>query len=145
MMRTVQLSIADAGYASALREALTRTGPWHVEMVDRPDLALPCVLVLDESSFARLPLPLIEPGRVVLISQQDPQLLARAWDASIVSVVSTDDSIPTVMLAVMAAALRIGKSQINTAQRVNSPKSVESSAPITPDIPSSRSRRCKSR
>ena len=40
-MRTVQLSIADAGYAAALREALTRTGPWHVEMLDRPDPALP--------------------------------------------------------------------------------------------------------
>ena len=53
-MRTVQLSLADAGYAAALREALTRTGPWHVEMVDRPDPALPCVLVLDESSFERL-------------------------------------------------------------------------------------------
>lgn len=145
MMRTVQLSIADAGYAAALREALARTGPWHVEMVERPDPALPSVMVLDESSFTRLPLPLIEPGRVVLISQQDPQLLARAWDARIVSVVSTDDSIPTVMLAIMAAALRIRKSQISSGASVNSPKSAEGSAPITPDIPSSRSRRCKSR
>ena len=108
-MRTVQLSIADAGYAAALREALTRTGPWHVEMVDRPDLAMPGVLVLDESSFEQLPLPLSNPERVVLISRQDPQFLARAWDASIVSVLSTQDSLPTVLLAIMAAALRIGK------------------------------------
>jgi hypothetical protein len=91
--RTVQLSIADAGYAAALREALTRTGPWHVEVVDRPDPAMPCLLVLDEPSFERLPLPLANPERVVLISQQDPQLLARAWDASIVSLVSPDDSL----------------------------------------------------
>ena len=110
-MRTVQLSIADAGYAAVLREALTRTGPWHVETVDHPDPARRCVLVLDGSSFERLPLPLNNPERVVLISQQDPQLLARAWDASIVSVLSTDDSLPTVLLAIMAAALRIGKSQ----------------------------------
>ena len=108
MMRTVQLSIADTGYAAALREALIRSGAWHVEMVDCPDLALPGVLVLDESSFERLPLPLLNPERVVLISQQYPQLLARAWDASIVSVLSTDDSLPTVLLAIMAAALRIG-------------------------------------
>jgi hypothetical protein len=107
--RTVQLSIADAGYAAALREALTSTGAWHVEMVDRPDPAIPCVLVLDESSFERLSLPLANPERVVLISQQDPRLLARAWDASIVSVVSRDDSLPTVLLAIMAAALRVGK------------------------------------
>jgi hypothetical protein len=144
-MRTVQLSIADAGYAAALREALTRTGPWHVEMVDRPDPALPCVLVLDEASFGRLPLPLINPERVVLISQQDPQLLARAWDASIVSVLSTEDSLPTVLLAIMSAALRIGKSQGRSGSSVNSPKSAEASASITPENPGSRSRRCKSR
>ena len=145
MIGTVQLSIADAGYAAALREALTRTGPWHVEMVDRPDPAMPCVLVLDEPSFERLPLPLINPERVVLITQPDPQLLARAWDASIVSVLSTQDSLPTVLLAIMAAALRIRKSQAGTGLSVNSPKSTEASASITPEDLSSRSRRCKSR
>jgi hypothetical protein len=144
-MRTVQLSIADAGYAAALREALTRTGPWHVEVVDRPDPALPGVLVLDESSFERLSLPLTNPERVVLISQQAPQLLARAWDASIVSVLSTEDSLPTVLLAIMAAALRIGKSQGRPGSSVNSPRSVAGSASITPENLSSRPRRCKSR
>ena len=78
-------------------------------MVDRSDPAIPCVLVLDESSLERLLLPLANPERVVLISQQNPRLLARAWDASIVSVVSRDDSLPTVLLAIMAAALRVGK------------------------------------
>ena len=145
MIGTVQLSIADAGYAAALREALTRTGPWHVEMVDRPDPATPCVLVLDESSFERLPLPLLNPERVVLISQQDPQLLARAWDASIVSVLSTEDSLPTVLLAIMAAALRIGKSQARSNSSVNSPKATEASASITPKNLISRPKRCKSR
>jgi DNA-binding NarL/FixJ family response regulator len=144
-MRTVQLSIADAGFAAALREALTHTGPWHVEMVDRPDPAMPGVLVLDESSFERLPLPLINPERVVLITQQDPQLLARAWDASIVSVLSTQDSLPTVLLAIMAAALRIRKSQACTGSSVNSPKSTEASASLTPEDLSSTPRRCKSR
>jgi hypothetical protein len=144
-MRTVQLSIADAGYAAALREALTRTGPWHVEMVERPDPAMPCVLVVDESSFERLPLPLVNPERVVLISQQDPQLLARAWDASIVSVLSTEDSLTTVLLAIMAAALRIGKSQARYGSSVNSPKATEASGSITPENLISRPRRCKSR
>ena len=144
-MRTIQLSIADAGYAAALRQALTHTGPWHVKMVDRPDPAMPGVLVLDESSFERLPLPLINPERVVLITQQDPQLLARAWDASIVSVLSTQDSLPTVLLAIMAAALRIRKSQACTGSSVNSAKSTEASASISPEDLSSRSRRCKSR
>ena len=127
-MRNVQLSIADAGYAAALREALTRIGSWHVAMVDRPDPAMPCVLVLDESSFDQIPLPLADPQRVVLISEQDPQLLARAWYACIVSVVSTDYSIPTIMVAIMAAALRVGKLQ--GVSSVNSPKSAEGAASI---------------
>jgi hypothetical protein len=116
-----------------------------VEMVDRPDPALPCVLVLDESSFERLSLPLVNPERVVLISQQDPQLLARAWDASIVSVLSTQDSLPTVLLAIMAAALRIGKPPARTASSVNSPKSPQAPASITPENPTSRPRRCQPR
>ena len=49
-----------------------------------------CVLVLDEAAFARLPLPLSNPERVVLITRKDPQTLAEAWDAGIVSVVSDD-------------------------------------------------------
>jgi len=47
--------------------------------------------VLDEAAFARLPLPLSNPERVVLITRKDPQLLAEAWDAGIVSVVSGAD------------------------------------------------------
>ena len=88
MMRTVQLSIADAKYAAAVREALCRSCAWHVESVDMPDPSQPCVLVLDEVAFARLPLPLSNPERIVLITRKDPQSLAHAWEAGIVSVVS---------------------------------------------------------
>ena len=44
---------------------------------------------------------------MVLITRQDPQLLAQAWEAGIVSVVSQDDPMSTVLLAIMAAALRV--------------------------------------
>lgn len=109
MMRTVQLAIADAVYASALRSALAHSGPWHAEIVERPDPTLLSVLVLDELNFERLDLPLPHPQRVVLISRQDPQLLARAWDAGIVSVASREDPLATVLLAIMAASLRVEK------------------------------------
>ena len=74
-----------------------------------PDPSQHCVLVLDETAFARLPLPLSNPERVVLITRKDPQLLAQAWDAGIVSVVSEEDPLNTVLLAIMAAALRVAK------------------------------------
>src|SRR5215469_14381404 len=110
MMRTVQLSITDAQYLAAVREALSRNCAWHVDSLDRPDPSQPCVLVLDDIAFARLPLPLSNPERIVLISRRnDPQSLAQAWDAGIVSVVSPEDPMSTVLLAIMAAALRIAK------------------------------------
>ncbi len=141
MMRTVQLAIADAVYEAALRDTLAHSGPWHVETVERPDPTTPCVLVLDELNFERLALPLSHPQRVVLISRKDPQLLARAWDAGIVSVASLEDSLPTVLLAVMAAALRVGKPQDMTGGF--SPNADGIPARITPTDPISRTRRCR--
>jgi hypothetical protein len=109
MLQTVQLSIGDGTYAAAVREAVARGCAWHVELVECPDPSRNGVLVLDEASFKRLPLPLLYPERVVLIARLDPELLAEAWDAGIVSVVSQDDPINTVLLAIMAAALRIAR------------------------------------
>jgi hypothetical protein len=141
MMRTVQLAIADAVYATALRQALSHSGPWHVEIVERPDPAMTCVLVLDELNFERLALPLTNPQRVVLISRQDPQLLARAWDAGIVSVASLEDSLPTVLLAIMAASLRVAK--LHDIAGGISPTADAVAARITPADSFSRSKRCR--
>ena len=112
MMQTVQLSIADSRYATTVREALARSCAWHVESVEHPDLSRNHVAVLDEQAFSRLPLPLSNPERVVLITHKEPQapqFLAQAWEAGIVSVVSEEDPLSTVLLAIMAAALRVAK------------------------------------
>jgi hypothetical protein len=106
MLQTVQLAIADGPYALAVREALSRTCACTVETVARPDPARQCVLVLDEGAFERISLPVSNPGRVVLITRKDSPLLAQAWEAGILSVVSAEDPIGTVMLAIMAACLR---------------------------------------
>ena len=53
MTRTVQLSIADAVYATALRDLLVHSGPWNVKAVARPDPVLAGVLVVDEPAFLR--------------------------------------------------------------------------------------------
>jgi len=144
MMQTVQLSIADCGYAGSIREALARSCAWHVETVERPDPALHGVLVVDEAAFARLPLPLSNPQRVVLITRKDPQLLAQAWEAGIVSVVSHDDPTNTVLLAIMAAALRAEKPHEAAAPSGISPSTNSDSASITPQHGRhSSSKRCK--
>ncbi|HWC97030.1 MAG TPA: hypothetical protein VG456_09780 [Candidatus Sulfopaludibacter sp.] len=143
MMQTVQLSITDSDFAAAVREALSRSCAWHVESVDHPDLALQQVLVLDELAFDRLPLPLSNPERIVLISRPDPLLLAQAWDAGIVSVVSREDSIGTVLLAIMAAALRVAITHAANVPSGISPNPDSIPASIAPQHPSSGSKRLK--
>jgi hypothetical protein len=66
---------------------------------------------MDEEALARTPLPLPCPERVVLISRKDPNRLAQAWDAGIVSVVSDQDAPNTVLLAIMAASLRVPRAK----------------------------------
>lgn len=146
MMQTVQLSLADGHYAATVREALSRSCAWHVEAVDHPDPSQNCVMVLDEPAFARLLLPLSNPERVVLVTRrepQDPQFLEQAWEAGIVSIVSETDPLSTVLLAIMAAALRVAKSSSPTAPSGITPTSTSGSAQIAPIQRGSGPKRCK--
>jgi len=146
MMQTVQLSIADGQYAATVREALSRSCAWHVEPVERPDLSQHCVMVLDEQAFRRLPLPLSNPERIVLVTRKEPQapqFLAEVWEAGIVSVVSEADPLSTVLLAIMAAALRVVKTAISADSSGITPTSASGSAPIAPQNRASGSKRCK--
>jgi len=143
-MHTVQFALADAVYSSALRDALVRCGPWNVVRVEDPDPSQMCVVVMDEDAFNRSRLPLSHPERVVLITRKDPQHLSRAWDAGIVSVVSVDDAPNTVLLAIMAAALRVPKAQAAPVpSRGISPTRTISPASISSQINYSGPKRCK--
>jgi hypothetical protein len=142
-MQAVQLSITDGPYATAVREALSRSCAWHVETVNCPNPACQSVLVLDESAFARLPLPLSNPERIVLIAHKNPQVLAQAWEAGIVSVISAEDPMNTVLLAIMAAALRVAHSHGSANPSDISPTSGSDTASIAPPKQPSGSKRCK--
>ncbi len=143
MMQTVQLAITDGVYAAAVRDALSHSCAWHVESVDRADLARPGVLVLDQPALERLPLPLANPERIVLVVHKDPQLLAQAWEAGIVSVVSEEDPMNTVLLAIMAAGLRVDKPHSPSAASGISPNPGPVSAPIPPRNLNPGPKRCK--
>ena len=145
MMQSVQLSIADGQFADAVRDAISRSCAWQVEAVECPDLSRHSVMVLDEQAFARLPLPLSNPELIVLIAHKElraPQL-AQAWEAGIVSVVSEEDPINTVLLAIMAAALRVEKPTTSTNSSEITPSTNAKPAPIAPPKRSPRQIRCK--
>jgi hypothetical protein len=135
MVQSVQLSIADSQYATTVREALAHSCAWHVESVESPDTSSHSVMVLDEQAFARLPLPLSNPGQVVLIARKDrhaSDFLEQAWQAGIVSVVSDDDPLNTVLLAIMAAALRVAKPANSGDSSEIPPTSASKAASIAP-------------
>ncbi len=108
-MEILQLAIADSAYAAALREMLVRNAAWKVLTVEVPDPLQEGVIVLDAQALERLTGRLPRPERVVLITRNDPQQLARAWDSGVVSVVFDNDPLSTAMLAIMAARLRVAK------------------------------------
>lgn len=109
-METVQLTITDAPYASALRDLLERSGTLAVCCVDVPDPKQDGVIVVDSDGLDRLPSPLLNPERVVLITRNDSEHLSQAWNAGIRSVVFNEDPLSTAVLAIMAAELRVPKS-----------------------------------
>jgi len=144
MMQTVQLSLADGAYEAAVREALGHSCAWRIESVAVPDPTQRCVQVLDDLALARLPLPLSHPDRVVLVtSRKDPRWLAEAWDAGIVSVVSPQDAMNTVLLAIMAAGLRVVSSHTPAPSSAVSPNQDFVAAPLAPSSRNSSSKRCK--
>lgn len=105
-MQMVQLAIQDAAYRTALEQALGDSGSWQVVSVAAPDPRCGGVIVLDTQALDRVQGLLASPERVVLITHKDPQHLARAWEAGVISVVFDDDPVSTAMLAVMSAGLR---------------------------------------
>jgi hypothetical protein len=134
-MQTIQLAIQDSATETALRKALVRSGPWHVESVETPRPGERCVLVIDEEGLGRISLPLPYPERVVLLTRKDAAHLSHAWETGIVSLVSPDDPPSTVLLAIMAAALRVPKPQSSEVVGGISPSQPGAAAPISPELP----------
>ncbi len=115
-METVQLTINDAPYAVALRDLLMRNGTREVRCVQQPDTKQDGVIVVDSEALDRLPLPLLNPERVVLVTSNDPQHLTQAWNAGVRSVVFNEDPLSTAVLAIMAAELRVPKTDARWAE-----------------------------
>jgi hypothetical protein len=139
-METIQLAISNAPYAKALRDLLTRTGSLAVIPVEVPDAGGDGVLVVDSEALERMPFPLPNPDTVVLITHNDPQHLAQAWEAGIHSVVFDHDPLSTVALAVMAARLRVPKAM--SAEGAHPPPHLSSLPEAGPDL--RRGRPCAS-
>jgi hypothetical protein len=105
-MSTVQLAIRNQRYAAALADLLHRDGEHEVVFVDRPDLGVDGIMVVDGNRAENLLLFEQQPQRFVVIARKDAELLSRVWDAGVRHVVFEEDSPATALLAVIAAELR---------------------------------------
>jgi hypothetical protein len=111
-MTTVQLAIRDSAYAQSLRNLLVRDGAHEVLLVDRPDLSVNGVVVIDGSQFENLSLRGARPERFVVIMRKGADHLTKAWETGVRHVVFEEDSANTLQLAVMAAELRLSPQHI---------------------------------
>jgi len=104
---TVQLAIKNQSYAAALAVLLQQDGFHRVLVVDRPDLAVDGLIVMDGNRHENLLLFETHPERFVVIARKDARLLSRIWDAGVRHVVFEEDPPKTALLAVNAAELRV--------------------------------------
>ena len=106
-MKTVQIALTDPEYAQSLRKLLLRDGNHRVYVVDRADLRLDGVMVIDTSSLESLSILEKEPERFVVVTRKGSDHLSRIWDAGVRHVVFDGDSPTTAHLAIIAAELRL--------------------------------------
>lgn len=107
-MASIQLALSDAVKADALRALLARSTNVPVRCVESPNYEEACAVVLDGARIRQEKLPLAHPDRIVLITPNDAGHLREAWEAGVNSVVSEQDPLNTVVLAVLAVCLRSG-------------------------------------
>jgi len=111
----IQIAMSDTPFRSALCRMLSSSACCEVMCVQEPDTASGGVLVVDADHLERLPRPLRQPERVVLVTHDEPgrlsQKLSLAWQAGVHSVVCDRDSLSTVVLAILSARLRLGKTK----------------------------------
>ena len=108
-MTTVQLAIHDSEYAQSLRNLLLRDGTHRVLLVDKPDLKMHGVVVVESSVFGDLSSFGAMTERLVVITRKGEDQLTRIWEAGVRHVVFEEDSPITAQLAVIAAELRLPK------------------------------------
>ena len=106
-MSTVQLAIGNEKYAQALANLLKNDGSHRVLFVEKPDLAVDGIIVVDSARTENLLVLEVQPERFVVITRQDAGHLSKVWDAGVRHVVFEEDPASTALLAVIAAELRL--------------------------------------
>jgi aspartate 1-decarboxylase len=106
-MQTVQVAIRDSEHACSLRDLLLVDGVHQVHLVERPNLAIAGVIVMDLDHLDRSGALAAERERLVVMASKARIDLARVWKAGVRHVVFRGDAPRTVRVAVLATELTL--------------------------------------
>jgi hypothetical protein len=104
-MKTVQVAIQDPEYADSIRNLLLEDGSHRVHLVDRPDLTLGGVIMLDAANLEGLLLLPNQQERLIVVVRRERDDLSKIWDAGVRHVVFHGDPPLTARVAVLGVEL----------------------------------------
>jgi hypothetical protein len=107
-MKTVQVAIPDPEYADSIRNLLVQDGSRRVHLVERPDLSLGGVILVDAAHLDGLPLPPKEQKRLIVLVRKERDDLFKIWDAGVRHVLFHGDSPQTARIVVLGVELGLG-------------------------------------
>jgi len=105
-MNTVQVALHDSKHAQSLRDLLLGDGGHQVQLVDRPDLAIAGVIVMDFESLETGTLAGAR-ARMIVMAPKTRANLTKLWEAGVQHVVFQGDAPRIVRMAVLAAELSL--------------------------------------
>jgi hypothetical protein len=106
-VKTVQLAIRNSEHAHSLRDLLLGDGGHQVHLVERPNLALGGVIVLDLDHLETCGALAGGRERLVVMASKANSDLAKAWKAGVRHVVFHGDAPQTVRVVVLATELTL--------------------------------------
>jgi hypothetical protein len=107
-MKTVQVAIQDPEYADSIRTLLLADGSHRVHLVDKPDLALGGVIMVDADNLDGLALLPNQQERLIVVVRKERDDLSKIWDAGVRHVVFHGDPPLTARVAVIGVELGLG-------------------------------------
>jgi len=106
-MKTVQVAIHDSEQADLLRELLVGDGAHQVYLVERPNMKMPGVIVMDIDHLEKSGALAGVRERVVVMASRASGDLAKLWKAGLRHVVFHGDPPKAVQVAVLAIELSL--------------------------------------
>lgn len=101
------MAIRDSEHAHSLRDLLLGDGVHQVHLVERPNLAIPGVIVMDVDRLEKSGALAGGRERLVVMASKASGDLARVWKAGVRHVVFQGDAPRTVRMAVLATELSL--------------------------------------